>query len=119
MSPNLVGTFWYLKDLDLWKTTKPYFINVPQHALPASQRASNEVSEPISDVPVHNMRDAGWRDDIDLCGFTYKRHDFQISTEVFKDSAAVREEYIPKVEEWLRHVTGAEIVHTLTSEVCN
>jgi len=117
MPPNVLGTLWYLKDLDLWKTTKPYFINVPQAALPASQRTSNEVSEPVHDVLIRDMRDVGSPKDIDLCGFTYKTHDFQASAEVFKDPAAVRQQYIPEVEEWVRQVTGAEIVHTLTSEV--
>jgi hypothetical protein len=118
MPPNVLGTLWYLKDLDLWKTTKPYFINVPQAALPESQRTSNEVSEPVHDVLIRDMRDIGSPKDLDLCGFTYKTHDFQASAEVFKDPVAVRQQYIPEVEEWVRRVTGAEIVHTLTFEVC-
>jgi hypothetical protein len=117
MPPNVFGTLWYLKDLDLWKTTKPYFINVPQAALPESQRTSNEVSEPVHDVPIWDMRDVGSPKDLDLCGFTYKTHDFQASTEIFTDPVAVRQQYIPEVEEWVRQVTGAEIVYTLTSEV--
>jgi hypothetical protein len=114
---KILGTFWYLRALDLWKTTKPYFINVPQDALPESQRASNEVSEPVQDVPIQDMRDTSSPDDIDSCGFSYKTYDFEVSTEYFRDPVAVRQHYIPKVEEWLRRVTGAEIVHTLTSEV--
>jgi hypothetical protein len=117
MPTNVLGTLWYLKDLDLWKTTKPYFINVPQVALPEGQRTSNEVSEPVHNVLIRDMRDAGSPNDIDLRGFAYKTHDFQLSTEVFKDRVAVRQQYIPKVEEWVRQITGAEIVHTLTSEV--
>ena len=117
MSIDVLGTFWYLKDLGLWKTTKPYFINVPQNALPESQRASNEVSEPIQDVPVRNMREASSPVDIDLCGFSYKIHDFDLPEALFKDPVAIRERYIPKVEEWLQQITGAEIVRTLTSEV--
>lgn len=117
MAPNVLGTLWYLKDLDLWKTTKPYFINVPQAALPESQRTSNEVSEPVHDVLIRDMRDVGSPKDLDLCGFTYKTHDFQASAETFEDPVAVRQQYIPEVEEWVRQVTGAEIVHTMTSEV--
>lgn len=119
MSSNILGTFWYLKGLDLWATTKPYFINVPQNALPEGQRASNEVSEPANGVLVRSMRDANAPNDIDLCGFSYRTHDFDISAEVFRDSAAVRRQYIPRVEEWLQQITGAETVHTLTFEVCD
>jgi len=90
---------------------------VPQIALPESQPTSNEVSEPVHDVPIRDMRVVGSPKDIDLCGFEYKTHDFQISAEVFKDPVAVRQQYIPEVEEWVRQVTGAEIVYTLTSEV--
>jgi hypothetical protein len=117
MAPNVLGTLWYLKGLDLWKTTKPYFINVPQVALPESQPTSNEVSEPVHDVPIRDMRDVDSPKDIDLCGFEYKTHDFQVSTEIFKDPVAVRQQYVPEVEEWVRQVTGAEIVYALTSEV--
>ena len=117
MPPDVLGTLWYLKDLDLWKTTKPYFINVPQAALPESQPTSNEVSEPVHDVPIQDMRDVGSPKDIDLCGFVYKTHDFQASTEIFKDPIAIRQQYIPAVEEWVRQITGAEIVYTLTFEV--
>jgi hypothetical protein len=117
MSMSIFGTLWYLKNLDIWATTKPYFINVPQSALPENQRASNEVSEPVRDVTIRNMRDTGSPNDIDLCGFSYKMHDFEVSTEIFKDPVAVRQHYIPKVEGWLQEVTGAEVVHTLTSEV--
>jgi hypothetical protein len=117
MSSNILGTFWYLKALDLWATTKPYFINVPQSALPIGQHASNEVSEPINDIVVQNMRDVISPDDIDLFGFSYRTHDFGVPAEVFKDPGALRRHYIPRVEEWLLEVTGAEIVHTLTSEV--
>jgi hypothetical protein len=117
MAPNVLGTLWYLKGLDLWKTTKPYFINVPQVALPESQPTSNEVSEPVHDVPIRDMRDADSPKDIDLCGFDYKTHDFQVSTEIFKDPIAVRQQYVPEVEGWVRQVTGAEIVYALTSEV--
>src|SRR6266480_2323251 len=117
MPSTILGTFWYLKPLDLWATTKPYFINVPQSALPAGQHASNEVSEPTSDVLVRNMRDVISPDDVELCGFSYRTHDFNIPVEVFRDPLAVRRHYIPKVEEWLLQVTGAEIAHTLACEV--
>jgi hypothetical protein len=116
---NIFATFWYLKNLDLWSTTKPYFINVPQNALPENRRASNEVSEPVGNIQIRDMRDIGSPTDIDLCGFSYKTHDFEVPTKIFRDPVAVRQHYIPKVEEWLRQITGAEIVHTLTSEVCD
>lgn len=117
MSMDVLGTFWYLKNLDLWKTTKPYFINVPQNALPEGQRASNEVSEPVRDVLVRSMRDVSSPDDIDLYGFSYRTHDFELSADIFRDPVAVRQRYVPRVEQWLRQIIGAEIVHTLTSEV--
>lgn len=117
MSLITFGTLWYLKSLDIWATTKPYFINVPQSALPENQRVSNEVSEQVRDVTIRNMRDIGSPNDIDLCGFSYKTHDFEVSTEIFKDPLTVRQHYIPKVEGWLQEITGAEFVHTLTSEV--
>lgn len=81
------------------------------------QQTSNEVSEPINDVLVQNMRDVILPDDIDLCGFSYRTHEFDVPVEVFRDPVAVRRHYLPRVEEWLLQVTGAEIVHTLTSEV--
>lgn len=118
MAETVQATFWYLKRLPIWNSTKPYFINVPQSALQEDQKSSNEISEPIADIPVRNMRDLPWPNDIDLRGFAFHVHEFGIREEVFRDPSGVRREYIPKVETWLKMVTGAEIVHTLTSEVC-
>ena len=117
MSDPLKATLWYLKDLAIWKSTKPYFINVPQSALEEGQKSSNEISEPINHVPVRNMRDVDTPNDIDLCGFSVSVNDFAIPEEVFRDPAEVRKQYIPEVEKWLQRLTGAEIVVTLTSEV--
>jgi hypothetical protein len=116
MSTPVSATFWYLKDLDLWKTTKPYFINVPNHAIPTGHLRSNEVSVPISGVPVRNMRECLSELDLDKNGFVCKTHAFSTSEEAFRDPAVIRQSYIPEVEQWLRTCMGAESAHVLTSE---
>jgi hypothetical protein len=117
MASAMEATLWYLQDLELWKTTKPYFINVPMSAIPPGHSRSNEISVPVHDVPVHNMREEMSQIGLDTTGFTFRRHKSQIPLETLEDSPILRDEYIPEIEEWLRSSMGADIVKTITFQV--
>lgn len=114
---TLQATFWYLQDTQLWRTTKPYFINVPKSALPDGQPATNEISVSVSGVPVKDMRNCVENLDIDRTGFTFFSHTFDTPEDSFQDYATARMSYIPEVEAWLCKVFGAETAHTLAFEV--
>ena len=132
-------TFWYLQPLELYKTVKPYHINVPPNALPPGTQ-SNEQMQPYSDIPVTDLRGREHE-------FTLDRHGFQVfkdleeeeskattddaeaktqgSTrlsnclgfEEYADSKAIRKTYRLMVEKFLSTVLGAELVRAFTHDV--
>lgn len=118
-SPSILATFWYLQRLPLWQSTKPYFINVPRSALPEGQATTNEISEPVSNIKVRDIREHPASRDIDQSAFTFLCHDFSTPEHVFQDLTSARRSYVPEAEDWICNELGAEYVHTLALEVQN
>ena len=118
-SPSILATFWYLQRLPLWQNTKPYFINVPKSALPEGQATTNEISEPVSNIKVRDIREHPASRNIDQSGFTFLCHDFPTPEHVFQDLTSARRSYVPEAEDWICNELGAEYVHTLALEVPN
>ena len=116
-SSSTLATFWYLQKLPLWQSTKPYFINVPKSALPEGQPPTNEVSEPVSNIKVRDMREHPASCNIDQSAFTFFCHDFSTPEHVFQDLTSARRLYVPEAEDWICNKLGAEYVHTLALEV--
>ena len=114
---SVKATLWYLQQSDLWKTTKPYFINVPQSALPEGQLPSNEVSVPVENIEVQDMRPMMSSLDLDTNGFTIVSHRFETPVDAFQSYPRARKLYVPEVESWLRVFLGADTVHTTAFEV--
>ena len=116
-SPSVLATFWYLQKLPLWQSTKPYFINVPKSALPGGQATTNEISEPVSNIRVKDMREHPASRNIDLSAFTFLCHDFSTPEYAFQNLTSARRSYVPEAEHWICKELGAEFVHTLALEV--
>ena len=126
----LNAKLWYLKPLDLYRTVKPYHINLPANALPPGVQ-SNEESEEYQDIAIRNIRGKESR-------FTLDRNGFQVFTaagsnhspstqikglfealkeEEYNNADVVREKYYPAVEAFLRTALGAERVLAFTHDV--
>lgn len=110
---------FYLKPAETWSNEKPYFITVPPSALPKGQNVTNEVSEPVHDIKVHDFRDQGFsQHQLDMRGFTFAKQDFaRFDQETFVDYKSLRAAYVPAMEDWLKELLGAEHVTTLSVNV--
>jgi hypothetical protein len=127
------ATFWYLKALELYKTVKPYHINIPASSLPPGTQA-NEVSEPYHGIQVEDMRTREGNYTLDKNGFQYFRDGYRsnlltgngqqdsslsscIKYDEYEDPAVLRAKYRPAVEKFLLDKLGAEKVFAFAHEV--
>ncbi|PGH08511.1 hypothetical protein AJ80_07831 [Polytolypa hystricis UAMH7299] len=119
------ATFYYLKDLPEYKTTKPYHINVPSWALPPGQQC-NEVSVALSNIPVTGLRSQLHHFTLDRNGFQVEREDERgprslfdcISPGEYDEANKVKDRVRPAVESFLkRKIPGAEDVIAFSSQV--
>ncbi|KAL8847103.1 MAG: hypothetical protein Q9221_007852 [Calogaya cf. arnoldii] len=112
-------SMFYLKRKEIWSKEKPYFITVPPSALPKGQNVTNEESEPVHNIGVHNCRNQGFsQHQLDLSGFTFAKQDFtRFDQEAFVDYKSLRVAYVPVMQDWLKGLLGAEHITTLSVNV--
>jgi len=117
-------TFFYLKPLKEYKTVKPYHINVPQWAL-SGHRQSNEVSGPVSNIPVRDIRGREKDFSLDRNGFQiFKETDSRkesmtgcLTYEDYADPEKVMGQARLAVESFLKRKLGAEVVVAFSHQV--
>jgi hypothetical protein len=117
-------TFFYLKPLEEYKIVKPYHINIPQWALPG-QRQSNEVSGPVSNILVRDIRGREKDFSLDRNGFQiFKETDSGkesmtscLTYENYADPEKVMERARPAAESFLKRKLGAEVVVAFSHQV--
>lgn len=116
---SVLGSLFYLKPAEIWSKEKPYFITVPPIALPKGQKVTNEESEPVDNIRIHDLRERDFsQNSLDTCGFTFSTQAFaRFSKEVFIDYKSLRAGYVPPMEDWLKDLLGAEIVVTLSVNI--
>ena len=121
---------WYLKPLDLYRTEKPYHINLPANAL-GSHAQSNEVSQEYAGIRIQSLR--GFEND-----FTLDKNGFQIfqdcvcgngldwsahsasaaaTSDVYNDPDLVRKIYYPAIEHFLKGKLGARSAKAFAHDV--
>ena len=113
----VTAAFWYLKDLPLYETTKPYVVNLPQSYIPAGKR-TNEDCFAYPGIRVEDIRKV---EQI----FTLDRNGFELSNSIplglqyeeFRDPTKVKDIYCENVKSSLLRVTGAESGHLLHQTV--
>jgi hypothetical protein len=118
------ATFHYLEDLEEYKTTKPYHINIPSWALPTGQQ-SNEVSIPYYNIHVEGVRDKAEQFTLDRNGFQIEKEDERginsvydcLDFEEYADEQRVKGVIRPAVEHFLkRKLPGAQDVIAFSSQ---
>lgn len=119
------ATLYYLKDLEEYKTTKPYHINIPSWALPPGKQ-SNEVSMPCYNIPITGLRGKEGQFTLDHNGFQIAKEDEHganslidcIKLEDYADQQIVKERVRPTVEHFLkRKIPDAEDVVAFSTQV--
>ncbi|KAI0593546.1 hypothetical protein F4775DRAFT_607624 [Biscogniauxia sp. FL1348] len=110
---TVTSTFWYLKNLPLYETTKPYVVNLPLSHVPAGQR-TNQDCHAYSGIQVRDIRAAEETPTLDRNGFELSRSvPLSLEYEEFRDPAKVREVYLENVKTALLELTGAEYANSL------
>ncbi|KAK3683304.1 hypothetical protein B0T22DRAFT_519075 [Podospora appendiculata] len=106
---EVTSTFWYLKNLPLYQTTKPYVISLPQSTLPPSIRRTNQECVAYPGIKVRDIRTSGQT-------FTLDSNGFELSTSIplgleyeeFRDQGKLQDTYCENVKTALVDMTGAE-----------
>jgi hypothetical protein len=121
-------SLFYLKPLELYQAVKPYHLNVPAWSLPPGMQ-SNEVSEPVHNIQITNVRGREREFTLDKNGFQYFKDTDANGTErtvslstclEYEDYASrsmIRERYWPEVKYFLKGILCAEEVIPFTHEV--
>ena len=106
-------SFWYLKDLPIYKESKPYIINLPLSHIPNGERTNQECyAQPA--IKVTDIRTCPADFELDRNGFEMSKSiPISLSYEDFNDSIKVKEIYCKGVKEALINQTGAESAHVL------
>ena len=107
--PGVTARFQYLQWQDLYEKEKPFeiFINLPSTV--DDQRQSNLVFEDGTPEYVENARDSTTSFDLDVHGFTFKRHRTLFTAWHNRD--AVETDYFPDLEQFLKQeLPGADRV---------
>ncbi|KAJ5940794.1 hypothetical protein N7516_000962 [Penicillium verrucosum] len=119
------ASFYYLENLPLYQTTKPYHINIPHWALPPGQQC-NEVSVPYTGISVTGIRSRQDEFKLDVQGFQVAHEEIRgpnslfdcISLEEYYDMQKVKTHVIPAVQSFLkRKIQGAEAVLPISSQI--
>ena len=121
---------WYLKPLDLYRTEKPYHINLPANAL-GGHAQSNEESQEYGGITITDLRNRE-KD------FTLNKNGFQVFKDIQNgslsassthsastvldstdcdDAEKVRRKVYPAIERWLKDRLEAESVKAFTHDV--
>lgn len=126
-SKTLKTTLQYLSPLPLYKTTKPYHINIPSTALEPGLQ-SNEVSQPYYNIPVEDLRGRECEFSLNQNGFGVfsdersgdsdrERPSTCLEYKEYDDNEKVKTVYRRAVGSWLKEVLGADEVLPFTHEV--
>ncbi|KAL9012805.1 MAG: hypothetical protein Q9173_002456 [Seirophora scorigena] len=115
---HVTGTLWYLDQLPLYRTTKPYVVNLPLSLVPAGKR-TNQVSAAFTGIGIRDIRAAESEFDLDRHGFELSRSiPMTLKYDEFRDPIKVRDVYCETVKYALSHMTGAQsatILHQATT----
>ena len=117
MDNKVTSTFWYLDQLPLYQTTKPYIVNLPLSLVPAGKR-TNQVSAAYADITVRDIREAEPKVSLDRNGFELSRSiPMTLEYEEFRDPIKVRDVYCEAVRSALSNMTGAQFATVLHQAV--
>lgn len=119
------ATLHYLENRELYKTVKPYHINLPAWALPPG-RQTNEVSIPYHDIPIADLRNIKAQFTLDRNGFEIQVEDGRgpkslldcVGFEDYDNREAVQAKVLPAVEDFLkRKLPGVDDVIAFSYQV--
>lgn len=118
------ATLHYLEPLEEYRTTKPYYINVPEGSIPGGSH-TNEVSKQYHNIRIHDLREVKSKISLDREGFEVVREDPAdpeaasncLAHGNYGDADTVLEEIGPTMELFLQRYLRAEIVKTFAVRV--
>lgn len=114
---EVTSTFWYLKDLPLYQTTKPYVVNLPLSHIPAGKR-TNQDCLAYPGIKVKDIRTSEQEFTLDRNGFELSRSiPISLEYEEFGDSDKLRDVYCENVKSALLGMTGAESARVIHGTV--
>jgi hypothetical protein len=114
---EVTSTLWYLKNLPLYETTKPYVINLPLSQVPTGRRTNQECCA-YSGIKVKDIRTAGKTLTLDGNGFSLSASiPLSIRYEEFGDPVKVKDVYCESMRKALLDMTGAEFAEVLHQAV--
>ena len=91
MDNRVTSTFWYLDQLPLYQTTKPYILNLPLSMVPAGKR-TNQVCAAYAGIKINDIRTAETKFTLDRNGFELSKSiPMNLEYEEFRDPIKVRE----------------------------
>ncbi|KAF2434684.1 hypothetical protein EJ08DRAFT_426532 [Tothia fuscella] len=103
------STFWYLDQLPVYQTTKPYIVNLPLSRVPAGKR-TNQICAAYTDIVVRDIRAAETEYTLDRNGFELSRSiPMSLDYEDFRYPSKVRDIYCENVKHALVKMRGAEL----------
>lgn len=110
---EVLSTFWYLKNLPLYETTKPYIVNLPPSYIPAGKRTNQECAA-YQGIRVHDLRTAEQNFTLDRHGFEHSKSiPMSLKYEEFFDPVKVEKVYCESIKATLLEKTGAESARLL------
>lgn len=104
----------YVKRLELYRTVKPYCLNIPVFP---DGRMHNIEYEYIEDIPVIDIRDQEHMFNLDAHGFQLLRHETQLTYDDFTSVETIYKKYFPECESFLRDHLGASRVFAFEHQV--
>lgn len=108
---HVLATFYYLKPSPIWKTVRPYFIYIPQKALPEGQLTTNEESMTVHNVHVTDIRTHGDTFELDKHGFEIVQQDlYQYVDDSVHKGQFTNSAYANALAEFLKRKLDAETV---------
>ncbi|KAF1963708.1 hypothetical protein CC80DRAFT_557569 [Byssothecium circinans] len=111
------ATIWYLKNLPLYSTTKPYVVNLPLHMIPPGKR-TNQISVAVPNIRIRDLREVKESFDIDNSGLQYKDDIHSaMAYEDWEDPEKIMNIYVKEVGDYLKRTLGAERTILLSQNV--
>jgi hypothetical protein len=109
-----------LKPLEIYRTTKPYHINIPEGGIPGGSQ-TNEVSESSPDLTVRDIRGKECDLTLDKNGFQVAHDDGSVSSSLpyddYGDAGKVASHARPAIERFLKTLLNAEHIITFAFRV--
>lgn len=94
---------WFLNELELYKTVKPYRLNFQPEDADFPQTNVDRIQVP--DVPVRNIREWGDQLEFSKCGFSILRMPLPPKDFDYDDRGQVIEQYYPFIERIVQEFT--------------